>query len=54
MAALSIPQIVVEKLLNHVSGGSQSQIAQVYNRYSYMPEMREAVEKWEGHLAGLL
>jgi integrase len=43
MAALGIPQIVVEKLLNHVSGGTQSPIAQVYNRYSYMQEMRAAV-----------
>jgi hypothetical protein len=54
MAALGIPQIVVEKLLNHVSGGTQSPIAQVYNRYSYMQEMRAAVLKWEGYLANLL
>lgn len=54
MAALGIQQVVVEKLLNHVSGGSQSQIAQVYNVYSYMPEMKNAVEKWEQYLATLL
>jgi integrase len=54
MAALGIPQIVVEKLLNHVSGGTQSPIAQVYNRYSYMQEMRAAVLKWEAYLASLL
>lgn len=53
MAALGVPQIVVEKLLNHVSGGSQSQIAQVYNRHAYLGEMREAVEKWEAHLTSL-
>lgn len=28
MAALKVPQVVVEKLLNHVSGGTQSPIAQ--------------------------
>jgi hypothetical protein len=54
MAALGIPQVVVEKLLNHVSGGSQSQIAQVYNVYAYFDEMREAVTKWEEHLSTLL
>jgi integrase len=53
MAALGVPQIVVEKLLNHVSGGTQSPISQIYNRYSYMGEMREAVTKWETYLAKL-
>jgi integrase len=54
MAALGIPQILVEKLLNHVSGGTQSPIAQVYNRYTYLDEMRAAVLKWEAHLTSLL
>ncbi len=54
MPALGAPQIVVEKLLNHVSGGSKSPIAQVYNRYSYLDEMREAVLKWEAYLATLI
>ncbi len=54
MAAIGVPQIVVEKLLNHVSGGTQSPIAQTYNRYSYMAEMRDAVGKWERYLAELV
>ena len=54
MAELQIPQVHVEKLLNHVSGGTQSPIAQVYNRYSYLEEMREAVLKWEAYLGTLL
>jgi integrase len=54
MAALNVPQVVVEKLLNHVSGGSLSQIAQVYNVHTYFDEMREAVELWERHLTSLL
>lgn len=53
MAAIGVPQIVVEKLLNHVSGGSQSQIAQVYNRHLYIEEMRAAVARWEDHLSRL-
>lgn len=54
MSALGVPQIVVEKLLNHVSGGTQSSIAQVYNRHSYLEEMREAIETYESHLEKLL
>ena len=54
MAELHVPQLHVEKLLNHVSGGTQSPIAQVYNRYSYLEEMREAVLKWEAYLGTLL
>jgi integrase len=53
MAELQVPQIHVEKLLNHVSGGTQSPIAQVYNRYSYLPEMRQAVLTYERWLATL-
>lgn len=47
LAALGVPQIVVEKLLNHVSGGTLSPIAQVYNRHSYLQEMRAAQSTWE-------
>jgi integrase len=54
MAALQVPQVVVEKLLNHVSGGTQSPIAQVYNRHAYLEEMRAAVLQWESRLANLI
>ncbi len=53
-AALGVQQTVVERLLNHVSGGTLSPIAQVYNRYSYMDEMRDALQKWEAKLQTLL
>jgi integrase len=54
MAALSVSQTVVEKLLNHVSGGTLSPIAQVYNRYTFMDEMRDAIRRWEAKLASLI
>lgn len=54
MAELGIPQQHVEKLLNHVSGGTQSTIAQVYNRYQFLPEMREAVDRWENKVQALV
>lgn len=54
MAAIGVPQIVVEKLLNHVSGGTQSPISQVYNKYNYLPEARDAVLRYEAYLRTLI
>lgn len=45
-ARLGTPIHVLEKMLNHVSG-TISGVAAVYNRYSYMDEMREACLKYE-------
>jgi hypothetical protein len=58
---LKVPPHVVERLLNHKFGsitnqtdGMVSAVAEVYNRHRYLPEMREAVDKWEKHLTSLL
>jgi integrase len=53
-AQLGTPIHVIEKLLNHVSGPSFSGVAGIYNRYSYMQEMRAAVETYETHIATLV
>lgn len=53
LAALGTPIHVTERLLNHVSG-TQSGIVAVYQRHSYMPEMRKAIEVWESHLRVLV
>ncbi len=45
-ARLGTPIYVMERLLNHVSG-SFSGVAGIYNRYSYMDEMREACRRYE-------
>ena len=50
LAALGTPIHVTEKLLNHVSG-TVSGVVAIYNRHSYMDEMRVAIEKWEKRLA---
>ena len=52
LARLGVPIHVTEKLLNHVSG-TLSGIAAVYNRHTYLPEMREAVTELERSLEGL-
>jgi integrase len=61
MAELRVAPHVVERLLNHKLGSIQnrtnsvvSAVAEVYNRWAYLPEMREAIEKWETHLEGII
>lgn len=44
--------ITVERILGHVSG-TLSPIARIYNRHSYLPQAREALQKWEKHLAAI-
>jgi integrase len=52
LAALGVALPVVERLLNHVSG-SFGGIVSVYQKHSFMPEMRTALEKWEARLLEL-
>lgn len=52
LAALGVPVHVTEKLLNHVSG-TTSGIVAVYQRHTYLDEMRAAIEAWESHLRAL-
>ena len=52
MARLGVRLEVTERLLNHVSG-TQSGVAGIYNRHTYFPEMREAVEKYESFLQSI-
>lgn len=49
LAMLGTPIHVTERLLNHKSG-TISGVAAVYNRHSYMEEMRSAVAAFEGQL----
>ena len=52
LAALGTPIQVTERLLNHVSG-AVSGVAAIYNRHSYLPEMRAAIRAWEAQLQSL-
>jgi integrase len=53
MARLQVPIDVTEAILNHVSG-SRSPIQRVYDRYNRLPEMRQALELYERHLAKIV
>ena len=52
-AKIGTPIHVTEKLLNHVSG-TISGVAAVYNRHSYMDEMRTAVAEYDAYLEKLI
>ena len=52
LAAQGVALPVVERLLNHVSG-SFGGIVGVYQRHDFMPEMRDAIERWERHIGRL-
>jgi integrase len=53
LAALGVAPHVTERLLNHVSG-TISGVAAIYNRFQYVEEMRDAIERWETRLSDLL
>jgi integrase len=46
MTSSGIPRLTVRKILNHV----EPEITAVYDRYSYDPEKREALEAWSKRL----
>lgn len=50
MTALGIPRLVVSKILNHVERG----VTAVYDRHTYDPEKRDALEKWARKLRALV
>jgi integrase len=47
MASLGVAPHVIERILNHTTG-TFGGVAGIYNRFQYLPEMREALEKWGG------
>ena len=49
-AALGIRLEVTEKYINHVSG-THGGIVGIYQRHTFLPEMRDAVLKWEDYLS---
>ncbi len=52
LGRLGVAPHVVERILNHVSGTFRG-VAGVYNRFQYLPEMREALERWAHHMERL-
>ncbi len=53
MARLGVAPHVIERVLNHSSGTFKG-VAGVYNRFEYVPEMREALETWARHVGQIV
>lgn len=49
LSALKVEPHVAERVLNHVQPG----VAGVYDRFAYLEEKRQALEKWAAHLKAL-
>ena len=47
MARLGVDQLVIDRVLGHAMPGVRG----VYQRYSYLPEKRRALETWADHIA---
>jgi hypothetical protein len=43
-----VPPHIAERFVNHIS--ARTDMERTYDVYAYMPEMREAITKWEAHL----
>ncbi len=50
MAALGVPEIVSEKVLNH----QPDKLARTYNVHEYRDEKRNALERWAQHVMGIV
>ena len=53
MAKLGVSLVVIEKVLNHVSG-SLAGIVGVYQRHEFAEEKREALQQWADHVERLV
>ena len=52
-ARIGTPPHVTEALLNHKTG-TRSPIQRIYDRHTYIPEMRVAIDNYDKHLTTLL
>ena len=50
MARLGVAPHVADKILNH-QAGTISGVAAVYQRHEFLPERRDALERWGAHVA---
>lgn len=52
MARLGVPLHITEQVIDHRS--QLTGVAAIYNRYSYLAEMREALELYEAHVESIV
>lgn len=54
MAKLGVRREIAELLLNHVTGANKNDLDEIYDRYDYLKEKRDALALWEKRIATLL
>lgn len=50
---IGVSRDLAERLLNHVSG-TRNELDEIYDRYDYLDEKRDALARWEAKLAALV
>ena len=50
MARLGVDRLVISKTLNHAEGG----VTKIYDKYGYLPEKRQGLERWGARLAQIV
>jgi integrase len=53
MPKLKVGRDIAEILLNHVTGANKNELDEIYDRYDYIEEKRDALQKWEARLKSL-
>ena len=53
LARLGVSPHVIERILDHTTG-TLGGVAGIYNRFGYLPEMREALERWSDYVSKLV
>lgn len=54
LAKLKVPREIAEIMLNHVTGANRNDLDEIYDRYDYLDEKRDALAKWESRLRQIL
>lgn len=54
MSKLGVPHLAISHVLNHVTNTKATITQAVYDKHDYMPEKREALDKWGAFLAQLI
>ncbi len=54
MSKLGVSRDICEVLLNHISGANKTELDEIYDRYDFLKEKREALAKWENRLAAIV
>ena len=54
LARLKVSREIAEIMLNHVTGGGKTDLDEIYDRYEYLEEKKDALVRLEGHLMQLI